>query len=209
MKKLLFMLMAAMGLFVASCKQGDEVTPSSSDDIFDAVTASAARTAAVSDTATKKVCKGNITSVDPAALPAAITTYITTNYAGASIKFAGKDAVGQYLVGIEKDTVRTGLLFDANGVFIKAMVHYAKKSKLTEVAVTALPAAITTYVSTNYAGYTIKRAGTDASGNYLVGILDSTGTKKVVLQFTSAGVFTAVKEVPPHQGKGGKGGTKR
>jgi hypothetical protein len=208
MKKLLFMLTAAMGLFVASCKQGD-VTPSSSDDILDAVSASAARTAAVSDTATKKVCKGNITSVDPAALPSAITTYISTNYAGASIKFAGKDAVGQYLVGIEKDTVRTGLLFDANGVFIKAMVHYAKQSKLTEVAVTALPAAITTYISTNYAGYTIKRAGTDASGNYLVGILDSAGTTRVVLQFTSAGVFTAVKEVPPHQGKGGKGGTKR
>lgn len=200
MKKILFLMTALTGLFLSSCNQQDSVTPT--DDAFTSLEASAARSAAVADTVTKQKCKGTITSIDPAALPAAITTYINTNYAGASIKFSGKDAQGQYLVGVSVNSVETGLLFDANGVFVKVLQHYGNKAKLTEVAITALPASVATYVTANYAGYTIKRAGKDTDGNLFVAI--ENGTTRKALLFDANGVFKQEKEVPPHKMKSKK-----
>ena len=200
MKKILFLLTAISGLFLASCNQQD-INADNSDDVFSAIEASAARTAAVNDTVTKGKCKGKLTSVDIATLPATITTYINANYAGSTIKFAGKDEKGQYVVGVSLNSVETGLLFDANGVFVQTLTHYGKKAKLTEVAVADLPASVGTYVTANYAGYTIKKAGKDADGNLIVGLSD--GTNHKALKFDSAGVFKEELQIPPH-GKRGK-----
>lgn len=200
MKKILFLLTTISGLFLASCNQQD-INADNSDDVFSAIEASAARTAAVNDTVTKGKCKGKLTSVDIATLPATITTYINANYAGSTIKFAGKDEKGQYVVGVSLNSVETGLLFDANGVFVQTLTHYGKKAKLTEVAVADLPASVGTYVTANYAGYTIKKAGKDADGNLIVGLSD--GTNHKALKFDSAGVFKEELQIPPH-GKRGK-----
>ena len=186
---------ALVGIMFASCEKQNDLT--ASDDALETLEVSAARTAAVTDTVTKQKCRGKITTVDPAALPTAIVTYISTNYAGATIKFAGTDTQGQYVVGITLNSVETGLLFDANGVFVKALQHYARKAKLTAVEVTALPASITTYVTATYAGYTIKRAGTDADGNYYVAINDGTNSK--VLLFDATGAFKQELEAPLHK----------
>jgi hypothetical protein len=142
-----------------------------------------------------------LTSIEIASLPAAITTYINTNYAGSTIKFAGKDEKGQIVVGVSLNSVETGLLFDANGVFVQALTHYGKKAKLTEVDIATLPASVGTYVTANYAGYTVKKAGKDADGNLLVGIKNDTGHK--VLKFDSTGKFVEELAIPPH-GKRGK-----
>ncbi len=195
MKKLLFLMTALVGIMFSSCEKQNDLT--ASDDALETLEVSAARTAAVTDTVTKQKCRGKITTVDPAALPTAIVTYISTNYAGATIKFAGTDTQGQYVVGITLNSVETGLLFDANGVFVKALQHYARKAKLTAVEVTALPASITTYVTATYAGYTIKRAGTDADGNYYVAIND--GTNRKVLLFDATGAFKQELEAPLHK----------
>lgn len=200
MKKILFLLTTISGLFLASCNQQD-INADNSDDVFSAIEASAARTAAVNDTVTKGKCKGKLTSVDIATLPATITTYINANYAGSTIKFAGKDEKGQYVVGVSLNSVETGLLFDANGAFVQTLTHYGKKAKLTEVAVADLPASVGTYVTANYAGYTIKKAGKDADGNLIVGLSD--GTNHKALKFDSAGVFKEELQIPPH-GKRGK-----
>ena len=207
MKKVLFLLTAVSGLFLASCKT-QEVTPDTSlDEVFSSMASSAARTAAVNDTVTKGKCKGNLTSIDAATLPSSVTTYINTNYAGAAIKFAGKDDKGQFVVGLSLNGVDTGLLFDANGAFVQKLERYGAKAKLTEVAITSLPASISAYVTANYAGYTIKRAGSDADGNLIVGLDNGTGHK--VLKFTSAGVFKEELQIPPHgKGQGGPGGPK-
>ena len=201
MKKVLILLTAISGLFLASCNN-QEVAPDSTDDVLASIEASAARTAAVNDTVTKGKCKGKLTSVDIATLPATITTYINTNYAGSTIKFAGKDEKGQYVVGVSLNSVETGLLFDANGAFVQALTHYGKKAKLTEVDITTLPASVGTYVTANYAGYTIKKAGKDTDGNLLVGIKNDTTHK--VLKFDSAGVFKEELAIPPHGNRGKK-----
>jgi hypothetical protein len=200
MKKVLCLLAAVSGLFLSSCNN-QEVAPDSIDDILASVEASAARTAAVNDTITKGKCKGKLISIEIASLPAAITTYINTNYAGSTIKFAGKDEKGQIVVGVSLNSVETGLLFDANGVFVQALTHYGKKAKLTEVDIATLPASVGTYVTANYAGYTVKKAGKDADGNLLVGIKNDTGHK--VLKFDSTGKFVEELAIPPH-GKRGK-----
>ena len=200
MKKVLFLLTAVSGLFFASCNN-QEVAPDSIDDALASIEASAARTAAVNDTVTKGKCKGKLTSIEIATLPATITTYINKNYAGSTIKFAGKDDKGQTVVGVSLNSVETGLLFDANGVFLQALTHYGKKAKLAEVDIATLPASVGTYVTANYAGYTIKKAGKDADGNLLVAIKNGTGHK--ALKFTSAGVFVEELAIPPH-GKRGK-----
>ncbi len=207
MKKVLFLLTAVSGLFLASCKNQDVTPDTSLDEVFSSMASSAARTAAVNDTVTKGKCKGNLTSIDAATLPSSVTTYINANYAGAAIKFAGKDEKGQFVVGLSLNGVNTGLLFDGKGVFIEKLERYGTKARLTEVAITALPASVSAYVSTNYAGYTIKRAGADADGNLIVGLDNGTGHK--VLKFTSAGVFKEELQIPPHgKGQGGPGGPK-
>lgn len=200
MKKVLFLLTAVTGLFLASCNN-QEVAPDSIDDVLASVEASAARTAAVNDTVTKGKCKGKLTSVEIASLPATITTYVNKNYAGSTIKFAGKDEKGQIVVGVFLSNVETGLLFDANGIFVQALTHYGKKAKLMEVDIATLPASVGTYVTANYAGYTVKKAGKDADGNLLVGLKNEANHK--VLKFNSAGKFVEELAIPPH-GKRGK-----
>ena len=200
MKKVLFLLTAVTGLFLASCNN-QEVAPDSIDDVLASVEASAARTAAVNDTVTKGKCKGKLTSVEIASLPATITTYVNKNYAGSTIKFAGKDEKGQIVVGVFLSNVETGLLFDANGIFVQALTHYGKKAKLMEVDIATLPASVGTYVTANYAGYTVKKAGKDADGNLLVGLKNEANHK--VLKFNSAGKFLEELAIPPH-GKRGK-----
>ncbi len=197
MKKSLILLTAICGLFVASCKQQD-VEPSELDAVFNSMQASSARTAADADPVTQQKCKGKLTPVDITTLAASITSYIKTNYAGATIKFAGKDDKGQTVVGLEVSGVRTGLLFDANGVFVQKLEKFAEKSKLTEVAVSALPTSVSTYVTSKYAGFLIKRAGTDADGNFIVGL--DNGTDHKVLKFDAKGNFVAEMPIPPHGG---------
>ena len=200
MKKVLFLLTAVTGLFLASCNN-QEVAPDSIDDVLASVEASAARTAAVNDTVTKGKCKGKLTSVEIASLPETITSYVNKNYAGSTIKFAGKDEKGQIVVGVFLSNVETGLLFDANGIFVQALTHYGKKAKLMEVDIATLPASVGTYVTANYAGYTVKKAGKDADGNLLVGLKNEANHK--VLKFNSAGKFVEELAIPPH-GKRGK-----
>jgi Putative beta-lactamase-inhibitor-like, PepSY-like len=194
MKKVLFLLTIVSGFFLVSCKTQDAVDPSS--DILSSMQASSARSAADADPVTKEKCKGKLTAIDPSALPATITSYINTNYAGSAIKFAGKDDKGQIVVGLTVGTVETGLLFDANGVFVKKLDKYHTKAKLTEVDIATLPATVSAYVTANYAGYTIKKAGKDVDGNLLVGIKNDAGHK--VLKFDSAGKFVEELQIPPH-----------
>ena len=70
-----------------------------------------------------------LTDVDMATLPAAITEYITKAYTGASIKKAGKDANNNYSILIEKDGKPLGLLFDSAGAFQKELPASPQRGK--------------------------------------------------------------------------------
>ena len=166
-----------------------------------------------------------LTAVDVSSLPASITSYISTKYAGATLKKADKDAKGNYAVLITVSNTGKVLLFKADGTFVKELTdrpehmpgdstHHPMRGDsahhhmpgdtthrpkpglggpgLTEVATSSLPAAVTSYISTNYTGATIDKAGQEKkTADYVVIITTSAG-KHVVLLFGSDGTFKKV-----------------
>lgn len=173
---------------------------------------------------------GSLTAVATSSLPAAITTYINANYAGATIKEALKDSQGNFVVMITLNNTVKLLAFKADGTFVKELAprnghapgdtthrphhtpgdtahhprpalgdsthhprgdsaHHPRPMPLTAVAVTDLPAAVTTYITTNYAGATIKRAAKDTTtGDFFVEITTA-DKKRVGLIFGANGTF--------------------
>ena len=174
----------------------------------------------------------NLTTVDVSTLPAAVTSYISATYVGATIKEAKKDAKGNYVVVITVNSVVKLLLFNADGTFVKEAdgkprhapgdsthhmpgdsthhhhmpgdsthhapgdtTHRPKPGRggpglgLTEVATSSLPATITSYISTNYAGATIDKAGQEKKTSDYVIVITTSASKHVVLLFGSDGTF--------------------
>lgn len=148
-----------------------------------------------------------LTEVDIANLPAAITDYISTNYADFTIEKAGTDADGKYHVKLTSGPV---LIFDADGNFVEAREARGKggrdgdrkgdkghaDDRWTAMDIADLPAVITDYIASNYPDATIVKAGTDADGNYGV-VLDS----EIALIFDADGVFVEEKTYHNHNGE--------
>lgn len=192
------MIASLLGVFMLGC-QKDGLDPTN-DTAFEAVTLSAARYSVEADPTTKLKCKGKLTELAEADIPAAVNAYISANYAGATLKFAAKDESGNIVVGLTlADTTHKGLLFDSAGAFKEELKHYKAHAKLTEVAVADLPATITGYVTTNYAGATVKHAGKNEAGEYFVML--AVGGKPVVLLFNADGTFNKALDKPMHRGK--------
>ncbi|WP_461089206.1 PepSY-like domain-containing protein [Spirosoma gilvum] len=105
---LVFSCVAALVVGISSCNKSS-VDPADAD--------ASARTAGV--TSSSATGPHSVTAVDVASLPAAITTYITTNYAGATIKEALKDSKGNYAVAIVQNSTLKLLVFTADGAFVK------------------------------------------------------------------------------------------
>ena len=56
-----------------------------------------------------------------AALPTAVTSYVSTNFAGSTIKLAGKSSTGQFKVYVQTSTGQLlELFFAADGTFVQA-----------------------------------------------------------------------------------------
>lgn len=192
------MIASLLGVFMLSC-QRDGLDPVN-DSAFEAVTLSAARYSVEADPTTKMKCKGKLTELAEADIPAAVNAYMSANYAGATLKFAAKDESGNIVMGLTlADGTHKGLLFDNAGTFKEELKHYKEHAKLTEVAVADLPATITAYVSTNYAGATIKHAGKNEAGQFFVMV--ATTDKPVVLLFEANGSFSKALDKPMHHGK--------
>jgi len=73
--------------------------------------------------------KAKLTKIEVSELPVTITSYITSGYAGAVIKQAGKNAEGVYFVGILIDSKIKVLLFNADGTFSKELEKPEKGPK--------------------------------------------------------------------------------
>lgn len=146
----------------------------------------------------------SLTAVDMANLPTAISTYITTNYVGATIKEARKDGQGNFIVAITVNSVLKLLLFKADGTFIKeaslrpghasgdSTHHPRSGAGFTDVAVSSLPAAITTYITTNYVGATINKAAQDKNTTDYIIAITTSDKKRVLLLFGADGTFKKV-----------------
>lgn len=144
-----------------------------------------------------------------ASLPPAITSYLDSSYAGYTYlkSFTQVDTSGNitgYVVIINFNGLPVGLKFDANGNFLKVLEQRGKhdlgggpgyheggcfdnrdgKNRDT-VAITGLPASITSYMSTNYPQDTLVRAYRTLDSSYVIfsidngsfaTLFDSTGT---------------------------------
>lgn len=134
--------------------------------------------------------RDSLATVDVASLPAAITSYINTNYAGATINKAALDATRGYLVQVTLNGDRKTLLFNTDGTFAQEVTRGAGRD-YTTIDVSTLPAAVTSYVSTNYAGATITKAGTSSTGQFKV-VVQPTSGRPVELLFAADGTFVQV-----------------
>ena len=136
------------------------------------------------------------TPIAVADLSADITTYIATNYPAATITSAEKDWNGGFEVHIVTAAgVKLELNFTAAGVFVVGSdSNNNHPSGTVSVIVNDLIVNIKTYITTNYAGATIKEAHLESDGSYDVIIVTSTGTR-LKLNFTATGVFVSVKTV--------------
>jgi len=180
-----------VGLSLYGCDQSQSTVAPASD-----AATSAARVLAADSTGF--FCHKSLTKIDVATLPAAVTGYVSTNYAGATVDYAAKDDKDNILVAITQNGERKTLLFNADGTFNKELAMRGKGGpggrgrgpkgdSLTKVDVASLPAAITGYISTNYAGATIQMAALDATRGYLVMIVQNDQRKTLV--FNTDGSF--------------------
>jgi hypothetical protein len=137
----------------------------------------------------------NGTVIAIADLSTIITTYISTNYAGATMVGAKRESDGSFEVHIvTADGLKLELKFDSAGTFVSLSSnnnnHFS--SNEAQVAIVNLLANIKTYITTNYAGATIKEAHVESDGTYDIVITTSTGVN-VKLNFSAAGVFLKIK----------------
>lgn len=200
MKKFLLLLVLVAGFcFVACQKNNETLTPQDESSSFESVVESAARYGVVTDSVTIGKCKGKLTEVATADLPKSVTDYITANYAGSEIKYAAKDQSGKILVALAlADGTARGLLFNADGTFKEELKQHAHKANLTKIEISALPASITSYITSDYAGSEIKMAGTNDTGEYFVGIKVDGAVK--ILLFNADGTFNKELEKPAERG---------
>ena len=201
MRKINLVWLMVLGLSVAfvACNN-NEVSPGDDSELFDFLFL--ATTNDSTGTHTRGKC--NLTAVDVSSLSATITSYVTTNYPGASIEKAGTTTDGSFVLQILKaDGTKAGLVFNAAGAFVKE--HKGKGLKGTEVAVADLPAAITSYISATYAGSSVEKAMKSEDGKFGV-LVKKADETKVLLGFDADGKFIA--ELSLKDGHGGKKGGK-
>ncbi len=129
----------------------------------------------------------------------AITTYITTNYVGATITSAHSESDGSFDVFITAaDASKVKLNFDAAGTFVSANTFqpngnhkHRHDGNQIPVAIADLAASITSYISTNYTGATITSAHKEGDNSFDVFITTAAGAN-LNLNFSAAGDFVSV-----------------
>lgn len=185
MKNLFFLLLTVVSVMTTaiSCKNSaDGVTPDTTAGtaIGNSLTGSGA---------------GNPVSVD--SIPAAARTYLTTKYAGWTIKKAEvekRNGVTTYEVKIQNGTSVKEVVFDAAGAFLGeelqgANGHHGGRRN-NAISLDSLPTAIKTYIAANYAGDTIKRAEKrTVNGVINYAVLVDNGSRVKVLIFSATGTF--------------------
>jgi hypothetical protein len=124
------------------------------------------------------------------ALPQNIKQYFAANYASDTLKaaFVNKDA-SIIVISVNKGFFATS--FASLGTFIARKTLPPHPGKDKEITASALPANVTSYLSTTYPNYVFKKAYADTTKGYLV-FIDANMTKYAVA-FNAAGAFVEAK----------------
>ena len=133
---------------------------------------------------------GNQIPVAIADLAASITSYISTNYAGATITSAHKESDNSFDVFITTAAgANLNLNFSPAGDFVSVSSNGNNHSNNeTQVLVTDLLPTITTYITTTFPGATIVSAQKDWNGGFEVHLTTAAGVR-LELNFDATGVF--------------------
>lgn len=135
---------------------------------------------------------GEHTVVAVADLPTEITTYISTNYAGATINLAHIEPDGTYEIYVTTAaSIRLKLTFSATYEFVseKTKSDFGDHSS---IPLTDLITAIKTYIETNYPGAVINGAHKERDGDIEV-YISTTDATHLELEFSATGVFESVE----------------
>ncbi len=221
-KRGLYFLPLVFVLF-ASCKK--EYSSDNTVAADETVIAVAAGVSSVSDSvyvvnACSKGSKRD--TVSQASLPAAISFYLDANYAGYTFgkAYAVKDSAGtlnSYVVIVYYNDKPVALKFDASGSFVKVLEQREKSdlhggrgwhhggrfegrsgSQKDTIALSALPSAILSYMSSDYPSDTLSKAYINKDSSYVV-ISRNNGLYATV--FDAAGNFVKRMQLHSHQGK--------
>jgi hypothetical protein len=130
------------------------------------------------------------------ALATTIKTYMTTTYPKDTLKSAWLSKDGS-IVLLSKNVTYFSNVFTITGTFVVRNSIASKLGKEAQVAQTALPAAVLTYLTATYPNYVFEKAfsassGTTAKG-YLV-VIDANLTKYAIV-FDGAGVFVSARSI--------------
>jgi hypothetical protein len=191
MKKNLLVVCGLFILTLAACNE-NSITPSNSTTI------SSARGGA-SDSTKKNTTNVAVTQAN---LLSAISTYLTTNYAGYTFVNAYSEAVNgvisAYDVNITLNSIPYHVVFNATGVFVSVNSAGKGQGKINQTIATVaqadLLATIKTYLNTTYAGYTFINAYSETSNSVLTGY-DVNITYNAVnyhVTFDATGAFVSV-----------------
>lgn len=132
------------------------------------------------------------TIVTAANLPTEIKTYITTNYAGATINIGHIEPDGTYEVYITTSAaVKLKLTFTATYEFVSEETN-SDFGDHASIPLTDLITAIKTYIETNYPGAVINGAHKERDGHIEV-YITTTDAAHLELEFSSTGTFLSVE----------------
>lgn len=162
-------------------------------------------------------------AVEFSALPANIATYLSANYSGYTFQKAFQisnkttAALEGYAVSVLFNGKPVALKFDSTGAFVKVLEIREGKSmkgagfhkggcfdnrdgkQRDTLALTALPAAVKTYMTSSYAGDTLVHAIVNKDQSIVV---ISKNVNYFATAFTSAGVFIKRLQLPAFPAKG-------
>lgn len=180
----LFVFFAALTFFISCNKEISKSTSASTDATAIAVAASAtASTSATADTVyiMQRCDRGQTrTAIAEGDLPAAVTAYLTTTYAGYTFSKAfsitANSTTQAYVVVIYYNDKPVGILFDASVNFVKVLEQREKGDidgrgwheggrfcdrdgmQRDTVALSSLPSSVLSYMTSNYAQDTLLKA---------------------------------------------------
>lgn len=135
-------------------------------------------------------------SIALSALPASVQAFFKATYASDTLTKAFKIHKDGYLV-ISVNNGVYATAFNASGAFFKRVRLHAREGKATVIEASALPAAITTYLTATYPGYVFNKAYSISSNGSLRGyvvVIDSNNTRYGIA-FDANGNFEAAKVI--------------
>lgn len=124
------------------------------------------------------------------ALPSAIKSYFASNYPTDTLLHAVVNFDATYIV-ISSNNGLFATEFTSGGTFIKRVQIYPHAEKHTAIAQSALPAAVSTYLTNTYPGYVFDKAFTETVNKVLKGyfVFINANNTRLVVQFDANGNF--------------------